>query len=306
LKRLFTPSFIAETLSARHLSLRSRHGQNFLISRNVAERILEHAALRTGDTVLEIGPGLGQLTFLLAERVKKVIAVEIDGGVARYLRDTVSALGLRNVTIVDGDFLDGDFSGSGARSVVSNFPYGIAIKAVLKILRELRGVTGITGMVQREIADRMTAKPDSKDYAAVSVVLQFLAEARVLERHIAPGNFFPVPEVTSAVISVRRRVAKGRVDAGLFERVVKAGFSRRRKTLFGNLVKAGILPGADGPGAAHRVRNEVGDFISRRFRNAKVRAESLSVDDFVEVARIVGRSGRIFGLRLERQGNGPE
>jgi 16S rRNA (adenine1518-N6/adenine1519-N6)-dimethyltransferase len=234
---------------------------------------------------------------MLAERAKSVVAVEIDRGVARYLLDAVRELGVKNVTIVNADFLDCDFGKTGANKVVSNFPYNIAVKTILKVLKELRGVSGITGMVQRETAERITAKPGTKDYAAVSVIVQFLAETRVIEKNIASGNFFPVPDVTSAVISLARRPAAGPVQGELFERVVRAGFEGRRKTLIGNLLKAGVLsggePGVDAPGgtaagAAEGARNDVGDFIFRRFRDMKVRAERLSVGDFVEIARIVG------------------
>jgi 16S rRNA (adenine1518-N6/adenine1519-N6)-dimethyltransferase len=282
-------------LKTHRLFLRSRHGQNFLISRNVAERVLGHAALEDKDTVLEIGPGLGQLTFLIAERVKRVIAVEFDGGVARFLRAAVREIGVENVTVVDGDFLGGDFRGTGATKVVSNFPYSVALKAILKILKELTEITCVTGMVQRETAERVTAEPGTKDYAAVSVIVQFLAEARVLERNIAPGNFFPVPEVTSAVISLARRTGMIPAETEFFEKVVKAGFAGRRKTLLGNLSKAGFL--ADRGGAAAqggtgthdhpRVRNEVGDYLFRRYSDMKVRAERISVGDFAEIAKLI-------------------
>lgn len=282
-------------MKTRHLFLRSRHGQNFLVSRSVAELILAHAAVKWGDTVLEIGPGLGQLTFLLAERAKRVIAVEIDGGVVRYLRDAAREIGVRNITIVNGDFLDGDFMDTGATKVVSNFPYNIALKAILKVLKGLREVTRITGMVQRETAERVAAKPGTQEYAAVSVIVQFLAEARVIEKNIAPRNFFPSPEVTSAVISLARRKGKVSVDAELFDSVVKAGFKGRRKTLLGNLLKAGFLSdagrGGSAPGGtASNAGEAIREYVMRNFNDAKVRAERLSVDDFAEITRVVGKA----------------
>jgi 16S rRNA (adenine1518-N6/adenine1519-N6)-dimethyltransferase len=295
LKRLFTPAFVAETLKSRRLFLRSRHGQNYLISRNIADRVLAHAALEKSDTVIEIGPGLGQLTFLLAERVERVIAVEIDGGVARCLRAALGEYGVENVTVVDGDFLDVDLRETGANKAVSNFPYGIALKAILKILKELPGISCVTGMVQRETAWRMTARPGTKDYAAASVIVQFFAETKVFEKCVAPGNFFPVPEVASAAISVARRKGAGPVDNELFDRVVKAGFAGRRKTLLGNLAKSGLVapmgPGAERGDTFERSPglpgNEVGEYILRKFGDLKVRAERLSVGDFVEIAKIV-------------------
>ena len=105
LRKLFTPSFISSTLREYGLSLKKRFGQNFLINKNIAERIIDYAGVTGEDVVLEIGPGLGVLTFLLAQRAKQVIAVEIDGGVARYLGDAVRKLGYRNILIVNRDFL---------------------------------------------------------------------------------------------------------------------------------------------------------------------------------------------------------
>lgn len=293
LRKLFTPSFISSTLREYGLSLKKRFGQNFLINKNIAERIIDYAGVTGEDVVLEIGPGLGVLTFLLAQRAKQVIAVEIDGGVARYLGDAVRKLGYRNILIVNRDFLGIDAarfvrspgkqsSGSeglgevlGPAKVVSNLPYSIGIKTILKTLSEIPTIESITCMVQRDIAERLAGGPGSKNYSAVSVLTQYRAVIRVFEKSIAPGNFFPAPDVVSAVIQVKPKRDDSGVDRIVFEKIVRAGFANRRKNLVSNLVTAGVIA----------ERDRAFDFVMRRFQNPKIRAEKLSVADFVELTK---------------------
>jgi 16S rRNA (adenine1518-N6/adenine1519-N6)-dimethyltransferase len=293
LRRLFTPSFISSTLREYGLSLKKRFGQNLLINKNIAHRIIDYAGIKGEDVVLEIGPGLGALTFLLAQRAKQVIAVEIDGGIARYLGDAVRKLGYRNIIIVNRDFLGIDAahfvrspgkqpSGSEGvgdlirpAKVVSNLPYSIGIKTILKTLSEIPTIESITCMVQRDIAERLAGGPGSKNYSAVSVIVQYLADIRVFVKSIAPGNFFPAPDVVSAVIQVKPKCDDSGVDRIAFEKIARAGFANRRKNLVGNLVTAGVIA----------ERDRAFDFVMRRFQNPKIRAEKLSAADFVELTK---------------------
>jgi 16S rRNA (adenine1518-N6/adenine1519-N6)-dimethyltransferase len=286
MRKLFTPAFIAATLDRYGLSLKKRYGQNYLINRKIAERILEYADVRGNDTVLEIGPGLGSLTFLLAAKARKVVSVEIDSGVVRFLGDAVKELGATNVEIVHGDFLAmgaGDLLGWAGRpdgqpnrfseKVVSNFPYSIGTRAILKILRELPAVTGITGMLQRDLAERMTAGPGSKSYAALSVTIQYRAHIRIVVPSVSAGNFFPRPDVVSAIVSIRPKLPSGSVDHAAFDRVVRAGFANRRKSLVGNLLTSGVA----------RDRHAVSEYVGDAFGDPKIRAERLAIDDFVSL-----------------------
>jgi 16S rRNA (adenine1518-N6/adenine1519-N6)-dimethyltransferase len=277
-KDLFSPSSIKAILRSRSLSLTHRFGQNFLLNRELARRILEHADLKRDDAVMEIGPGLGTLTFDIASRVRELVAVEIDGGFVRYLQEECRVRGAQNVHVLNGDFLRLDaklveqFATPG--TAVSNFPFAIGLKSVMKILEEYQSVVLIVGTVQQEIAERIVSHPGEKNYSWVSVYLQLLARTRVLQAHISPRNFFPPPEVKSAIIRVERGTQELPVEKKLFREFVKAAFSSRRKSLVNNLLVAYTELG----------RQELEYALRKRKKDARIRAEKLSVGDFVDLA----------------------
>jgi len=155
--------------------------------------------------------------------------------------------------------------------VISNFPYSAGIKAILKIVDEFKSVERIIGIVQKELADRLTAKPGSKNYAFVSVYLQYVSSIRVLEQNISKGNFFPSPGVMSSLIEVKRIKSKLPVDTEIFKKVVRSCFANRRKKLINNLKLSKIKID----------KEELIHLIKYRFHDEKIRAESLSVEDFV-------------------------
>jgi 16S rRNA (adenine1518-N6/adenine1519-N6)-dimethyltransferase len=278
-KNIFSPSFIIHVLQERTLSLKKKYGQNFLINRDIASRIIKLAGLNKDSTVLEIGPGLGTLTFLIAKQVKRIIAVEIDRGFTRYLQNEIEKLGIRNVCIINKDFLrlkkiDLHLLESPDK-VISNFPYCIGIKALVKIVDEYQSVDRIIGTVQKELADRITAKPGTKNYSFVSVYLQYLSRVRVIEKNISPKNFFPSPEVTSSLIELQPVHETVPIEPGIFKKIVKASFSNRRKNIVNNLHAPEI--GID--------QDVLKQIVSERFKNVKIRAEALSVRDFIELSR---------------------
>jgi 16S rRNA (adenine1518-N6/adenine1519-N6)-dimethyltransferase len=277
-KNIFSPSFIIHVLQERTLSLKKKYGQNFLINRDIASRIIKLAGLNKDSTVLEIGPGLGTLTFLIAKQVKRIIAVEIDRGFTRYLQNEIEKLGFRNVCIINKDFLRLKKNDlhllENPDKVISNFPYCIGIKALVKIVDEYQSVDRIIGTVQKELADRITAKPGTKNYSFVSVYLQYLSRVRVIEKNISPKNFFPSPEVTSSLIELQPVHETVPIEAGIFKKIVKASFSNRRKNIVNNLHTPEI--GID--------QDVLKQIVSERFKNVKIRAEALSVRDFIELS----------------------
>ena len=277
-KNIFSPSFIIHVLQERTLSLKKKYGQNFLINRDIASRIIKLAGINKDSTVLEIGPGLGTLTFLIAKQVKRIIAVEIDRGFTRYLQNEIEKLGFRNVCIINKDFLRLKKNDlhllENPDKVISNFPYCIGIKALVKIVDEYKSVDRIIGTVQKELADRITAKPGTKNYSFVSVYLQYLSRVRVIEKNISPKNFFPSPEVTSSLIELQPVHETVPIEAGIFKKIVKASFSNRRKNIVNNLHTPEI-----------RIDQDVlKQIVSERFKNVKIRAEALSVRDFIELS----------------------
>ncbi len=280
-QRIFSPSHIISILKKNNLSCTSKFGQNLLINRDIAERILKYSALKKEDSVLEIGPGLGPLTFMIAKRTKCVIACEVDRGFARLLKKKADDLEYRNISVINKDFLKlqkKDIAGPlFPNKVISNFPYSIGIKAILKIIDEFQIIERITGTVQEELAERITSKPGRKSYSWVSVYLQYKAHIQHIEKHISPQNFFPVPEVYSSIINIEPLNRDSSVEDKFFKTIVKSGFSSRRKNLVNNLSSLNMNIG----------KEKLAIIIFELFQNKKVRAEELTVKDFVKLSQVL-------------------
>lgn len=278
---VFNPSYITQILKTRSLSLNKKFGQNFLVNRAIAERVFTYANLQKNNTLLEIGPGIGTLTFSLAERVKKVIAVEIDGGFSRWLTEKIDELGQKNIRIISGDFLKlmpaRIFEHGTPDKVVSNFPYSVCMKAIVRCLEEYPCVGEIVGTVQKEIAQRTCAVPGDKNYSAVSVYIQALAHVHIMEKDISPSNFFPAPEVTSAIIRIKRIRNSVSFNRELFKQVIKASFSNRRKSLVNNLC---AMKGFSD-------KETVRDIVRVYFNDDDIRAERVAVEDFLRLTRAI-------------------
>lgn len=198
-------------------------GQHFLRDVRYAERAVEAAGLRQDDVVLEVGPGKGVLTRLLAPRVARVVAVEIDEALA----DLVEGAALPNVELVRGDAVKVDLPPFTA--CVSNLPYQISSPFLFRLLARDFRVAVL--LVQKEFADRLVAKPDTSDYGRLSVNAQRRAEVRILAR-VPPGAFDPPPRVDSALVLIRPRPPAFAVpDEATYDLVVEAAFGQRRKKL---------------------------------------------------------------------------
>ncbi len=228
---LLTPSRVRHLLDAHGLAPRKAAGQNFLVDPNTVRRIVAAADLAPGDTVLEVGPGLGSLTLGLAEAVDRVVAVEIDAGLVRALRETVG--GCDNVEVIHADALRvdlGELVGGGAARLVANLPYNVATPLVMHALLD-EAVDDLFVMVQREVGERWCAAPGTPLRAAVSAKIDLLAEADVVLR-IPRSVFHPVPNVDSVMVRLRRRPdAPPPADRDRIFAVVEAAFAQRRKTL---------------------------------------------------------------------------
>lgn len=217
-------------------------GQNFVIDPNTVRRIAGLAGARPGDPVLEIGPGLGSLTLALAELGAAVTAVEVDRHLIPVLEAVVAAVDPRP-TIVHADALEIDLGALlGARTwrLAANLPYNVGTTILLRLLEEAPGVEGGVVLVQREVAERITARPGEGAYGIPSVKLAWWAEARVVGR-VPATVFHPRPRVESALVQFERREPAG--DDELRRQVfalVDAGFGQRRKMLRRSL--AALLP----------------------------------------------------------------
>jgi 16S rRNA (adenine1518-N6/adenine1519-N6)-dimethyltransferase len=266
-----------ETGGRRPPRARKRFGQHFLEPAWVA-KLLDSLSPASDDTFLEIGPGRGAMTRPLAERVRRVIAVEIDRDLAAILRDESAS----NVEIVQADFLDADLdallqSEKTPVRVVGNLPYNVSSPILFKLLhgaREGLTLSDATLMLQKEVADRLAARPGSRDYGALAIQVALLADVeRVLT--LPPGAFRPPPKVTSAVVRLRFRPSLEEVGTlEIFERVVRGVFLQRRKRLL-NAFK----PVADSFGRS------APDVIAAAGVDGTKRPEELTLRDMAQLSR---------------------
>ena len=275
------PKVTRHILSAFHLRASKRLGQNFLVDAGVVRAIVDAADLSPADTVLEIGPGIGTLTQGLAESGARIVAVELDKKLPAVLAETLK--GYDNVTVVPGDILKLDILrilnlGAGERfKVVANLPYYITTPILMALLEQHLPIERMVTMVQKEVAVRMTARPGSKDYGALSVAVQYHTDARIV-MDVPPRAFMPTPEVTSAVIAcrVRETPVVHPSDEKLFFRLVRAAFGQRRKTLLNALTGAGLTKELCRAGLAAAGIAE------------SLRGEQLSLADFARLSDAVG------------------
>ena len=261
-------------LRAFDLHASRRLGQNFLISPAVVRAVVEAAEIKEGDHVLEIGPGIGTLTQGLLEAGAEVTAVELDKKLPAVLAETLH--GYEHFSLVQGDILKTDISalmGTEPFKVAANLPYYITTPILLALLEQKLPITQIVTMVQKEVAERMTASPGGKNYGALSVAVQYYTEPEIV-LDVPPNCFLPAPEVDSAVIAcaIRKTPAVTVKDEKLFFRVVKAAFGQRRKTLSNALKPLGVSK----------------DMIEKALGEAKVdpgrRGETLSLKEFASIA----------------------
>ena len=244
--------------------VKKEYGQHFLVDRNILEVIGRLAELGPDDVVLEIGPGQGVLTRFLAERVGRVHAVEID----RALEPALSGLGA-NVDVVFGDALRIGLP-QDATKLVANLPYNVATPLVVESLDGLPNVGLWCVMVQREVAERFFAQPGTKDYGAVSVLVQLAAE-RTGFHAVSRTVFRPQPNVDSALVAFRRTELPS--DFGRVKELVSAAFAHRRKTLPNSVAQAELAS-----------REEAAAALSAIGRLAETRAEALAPGEFVALA----------------------
>jgi 16S rRNA (adenine1518-N6/adenine1519-N6)-dimethyltransferase len=246
-------------------TVKKEYGQHFLVDRNILEVIGRLADLGPDDVVLEIGPGEGILTRYLAERVRHVHAVEID----RALEPSLTGLG-ENVDVVFGDALRLELP-QDATKLVANLPYNVATPLVVESLDGLPDVRLWCVMVQREVADRFFARPGTKEYGAVSVLVQLAAE-RTGFHPVSRTVFRPQPNVDSALVAFRRTELPA--DYGRVKELVTAAFAHRRKTLPNSVAQAGLA-----------TRDEAADALAAAGRAAETRAEALAPAEFAALAQ---------------------
>lgn len=260
---------LRELLRTHRIMLTKSLGQNFVVDPNTIRKVVDVAEVAPEDHVLEIGAGAGSLTLELARRARKVTALEIDERLRPILADTLADAS--NVEVIFDDVLRIDLASVDASKVVANLPYNIAAQTVIRVLQEAPSIQTLCVMTQREVGDRLAAKPGSKTYGLSSVLVGFHATASVAAR-ISRNVFFPAPTVDSVLIRIERRSDRPADIEETFVSVARAAFGQRRKNIRNSL--SAIAPIAEVEGA-----------LAAASIDPSSRAESLDVGDFISLSR---------------------
>ncbi|HZK25991.1 MAG TPA: 16S rRNA (adenine(1518)-N(6)/adenine(1519)-N(6))-dimethyltransferase RsmA [Thermoclostridium sp.] len=269
-----------EILAKHNIRLTKSLGQNFLTDANIIRKILDAGMLTKEDLVIEIGPGIGALTVSIAQSAGKVIAIEIDKSLIPILHDTAGQF--KNVTIINDDILKTDISSlisgwQGKIKVISNLPFYITTPVIMMLLEGNFPIELMVLMVQKEVAQRMSAKPKTKNYGALSVGVQAAGIPKMLF-NVSNNCFIPKPDVDSTVmrIMLTDQYKKQIIDYNVFRKCVKAAFAQRRKTLVNSM-----------SGTLQIDKQLVKDVIAKLNLKEQTRGEELSVEQFISLSNLI-------------------
>lgn len=267
---------IRELLQENDFHFKKRWGQNFILDLNLLRRLVDKAGIKEGDRVVEIGPGAGTLTRMLLEKGAQVLAIEIDSSLLPILEKVLEGT---SGIVVQGDALKVNFDEITAAhgmappyKVVANLPYYITTPLIMTMLENGYQIEDIVVMVQKEVAERLTAAPGTKEYGAVTLAVEYYAEAEILMQ-IPRRLFVPVPEVDSALLRIKPRLERGRNE--LLFMLIKAAFGQRRKTLLNAL--SSLKTGAD--------KDKIVEVLARAGIDQRTRGEALSLAQFEQLAQ---------------------
>ena len=256
-------------------------GQNFLIDDNILESIVASSNVEKNDLVIEIGPGLGNLTHYILQTGAKVIAFEIDNDMIDILNDRFNGnekLQIQNLDILKADLNEYIKDVKGNIRVIANLPYYITTPIIFKLLEYKEKIASITVMVQKEVADRIVSVPGSKEYGVLTINTNYQADVEKLF-NVPNTSFIPAPNVTSAVIKITPNKEKeeslGIKDEKIFEELVKKAFSERRKKMANSLANCGLCG---------LTKAEIEEIIKNVDLKETVRAEEVSVETFAKLA----------------------
>ena len=274
MKDIATVSRTNEILDKYNLKAKKKFGQNFLIDANTVEKIAKNACDKDHITI-EIGPGIGSLTQKLAKYSKEVISYEIDSSLIPVLKETLGDID--NVTVIEEDFLNTDLGKASYHDeeivVAANLPYYITTPILFKLFESDLKIKCISVMVQKEVADRFKASVNSKDYNALSVIVQHSYDVNIL-MNISKNVFNPKPNVDSAVIVFKPKTKKYVKDEKEFYEMVKMAFTQRRKTLFNNLKE-------------HFDNEKIKKMYETLGLKDSIRAQEIDLDTFIKIYEVL-------------------
>ena len=276
-----------EFLSKYGLAPSKKRGQNFLVNPQTAQRIVHLGEFNSDDHVLEVGVGFGALTSFLAGTVSQVTGVEIDRGIIRFHESEKDLP--ENVELIHGDILRSDFAvlaeeiGTNLK-IIANLPYSISNPFIFKLIENRYHIDTVTVMLQKEVADRLTAAPATKSYGIPTVLLGSCARVKKLLT-LKPGEFFPRPKIDSEIIRITFSDSEECSHFSALQKIVRTAFANRRKTLLNNLSTPILFPEKSG-----LKKSDIKLLAERIIKDANlsptIRAEVLTIDQFQELASV--------------------
>ena len=259
-------------------------GQNFLIDDNVINDIIKSSEIEERDLIIEIGPGLGTLTSKLLEKAGLIIAIELDSRMIKILEDRFKLY--NNFKLINDDILkvnlrkiiNENISDFKNVKIVANLPYYITTPIIMKLLEDKLDIDSIIVMVQKEVADRLTAKPGSRPSGAITYTVDYYSKAEEIV-FVSKNSFIPVPEVDSEVIKLKiRKEKKVQVlNEDMFFKIIKASFMQRRKTLINGLINSGII----------KDREKIQEIFEKIGIDINIRGEKLTIEQFANVSNLI-------------------
>ena len=271
-------------LKKYNISANKKLGQNFLIDDDIIQNIIDAAELKETDLVIEIGPGLGTLTSKLLEKAGKVIAIELDEKMLKVLNDRFSLY--NNFILINNDVLKVDLNKIIEENleqlksvkIVANLPYYITTPIIMKLLESKLKIETITVMVQKEVADRITATPGDKLSGSITYSVDYYAKAEEVV-FVSKSCFMPSPEVDSAVIKleIRKEPKVNVLNEEMFFKVIKASFMQRRKTLINGLMNSGII----------KDREKLNAILKEANIDSNIRGEKLTIEQFANLSNLI-------------------
>ena len=274
MKKLYSPKVVKEIIDLYDFNFKKSLGQNFLIDKNFVDKIVDAADIEN-QNVLEIGPGIGTITYEMAKVAKKVVAVEIDQNLIPILDQNLEEFA--NILVVNEDILKVDlknlveeeFNGESFK-VVSNLPYYITTPIIEMLITSNLPCTDMTIMVQKEVGQRMLADENDKEYSSLSVFVKFYSETKFLV-NLPKSVFMPQPKIDSTILNLRLRLYDDKVNQNLLFKLVRAGFNKRRKTILNSLSDVAS-------------KDDLRLVFAKLDLKENLRAENLSVDDYIKLA----------------------
>lgn len=274
MKKLYSPKVVREIIDLYDFKFKKSLGQNFLIDKNFVDKIVDAAEIEN-QNVLEIGPGIGTITYEMAKLAKKVVAIEIDQTLIPILEENLGEF--ENTKVINEDILKVDlkklveeeFNGESFK-VVSNLPYYITTPIIEMLITTGIPCYDMTIMVQKEVAERMVASESSKEYSSLSVFIKFYTDAKVVI-NLPKSVFMPQPKIDSTILNLKLRLYDDKVNQDMLFKLVRSGFNKRRKTILNSL--SDVV-----------AKDDLKLAFEKLNLAENLRAENLSLDDYINLA----------------------